>query len=210
MLVQNTMIAWGFSLATSRMRRSMVSGPTSEKAKLTFRRSCVSATHSKPSRLKLATILSWMSSVYGETMPKRRTPDRRKISSIASTDEQAGIPGRCVIFSHSCRSVWKPSQPAEVPFQQIEWQRASASSSAADSIGSSVNWPSAWSESEISVTRKRPKWPVTPGTASSMRETTGSSVVFEDGVSMPRNRRLLRLTPAMVARISPWSSSPRS
>ena len=66
---------------------------------------------------------------------------------------------------------------------------AAASNSAAASIGSSSNWPSAPSDNAISVTRNRPKCADTSGNPASIAAVTGSSVVFDEGVSMPRNLR---------------------
>src|SRR5574341_1341991 len=191
MLVQKTVMACGRALATSRTIAAMVSGSISEKSKLTLIPRCLSATSSKPSAAKLRRIAATMSSVYGETMPKRRTPVARKISSSASTEEQARTCVRASMARQSSRSRSKPSHPAEVPVQQIEWQCASARSSAAASIGSSWNWPSACWPRLISVTRKRPKCGVTSGNPASMRAVTGSSVVLDEGVSIPRNRRSL-------------------
>ena len=99
------------------------------------------------------------------------------------------MPVRSVIAAQRSRSLSSPSQLAEVPFQQMTWTLASASSEAASSIGSYSNWPSAASLSEISVTRKRPKWTDTSGRPATMALETGSKIVFEDGVSMPRRVR---------------------
>src|SRR5438034_470356 len=57
----------------------------------------------------------------------------RKISSRARTEDVAEIPVRSRIASHRLRSVSRPNQPAEVPFQQIAWTCASARRDAAAS-----------------------------------------------------------------------------
>ena len=52
------------------------------------------------------------------------------------------------------------------------------------------NWRSARSDKAISVTGKREKCALTSGRAASIAALTGSSVVFEEGVSMPSKVRL--------------------
>ncbi len=64
--------------------------------------------------------------------------------------------------------------------------RASASSSAAARILLSSNWPSACADSEISVTLKREKCALQPGTAAASALVSGSSAVLDEGVSTPR------------------------
>src|SRR6202012_4478988 len=59
-------------------------------------------------------------------------------------------------------------------------------SSAAAMIGRSSNCASASPVKAISVTRNREKCTDTPGRPASIAAVTGSSVVLDDGVSMPR------------------------
>ena len=66
-----------------------------------------------------------------------------------------------------------------------------ASKRAASRIGALSNWPGACGLSEISVTRKRPKSAGTSGKLASMAEVSGSSAVFEEGVSMPSSTRFM-------------------
>jgi hypothetical protein len=73
-----------------------------------------------------------------------------------------------------------------VPLQPIASTLASASSSAAARILLSSNWPSALAFSAISVTVKREKWALAPGTVATMALVRGSRAVFDEGVSTPR------------------------
>ena len=66
---------------------------------------------------------------------------------------------------------------------------ASASSSAAVSSGRSSNCPSAASDREISVTRKRLKWAETVSKSCKIAVVTGSNTVLDDGVSIPNKTR---------------------
>ena len=125
-------------------------------------------------------------------MAKRLRPVVSRISFSASMEVQAGMPVSALMVSHSRSSASKPSQPAEVPFQPITSSLASASSRAASRKGASSNWPSACGFSEISVTRKRPKWAVTSGSPASMALVTGSSTVFDEGVSIPISVRFCK------------------
>jgi hypothetical protein len=93
--------------------------------------------------------------------------------------------------SHSCSSRSVPSQPADVPFQAITWQRACDSRRAARRISSGANWASACGLSAISVTAKRPKCALASGTSASIAVVTGSSTVFDEGVSMPSRVRFI-------------------
>ncbi len=70
----------------------------------------------------------------------------------------AGRPVASVIASESLRSAAGPVQLPEVPFQAIAWIGASASSSAASTIGPTSNWSRSSSESEMLVTGMRVKW----------------------------------------------------
>ena len=120
------------------------------------------------------------------------------MSTSDNTDELAEMPVRCSMAEHSARSESNPSQPAEVPFQQITSTRASASSAAASSLGPSSNCASARSLSAISVTRKRLKCAETWGASASMAKLIGSSTVFDEGVSIPsRTRSLTALSPSL-------------
>ena len=96
------------------------------------------------------------------------------------------MPVRSVMRAHSRRSASKPSQPEEVPLQPITSTLASASSSAAARILLSSNWPSACADSAISVTLKREKWALQPGTPAASALVSGSSAVLDEGVSTPR------------------------
>ena len=78
------------------------------------------------------------------------------------------MPVAAVIRSHSRSSDSKPIQLADVPFQAITSTLACASSSAARRMWLSSNCPSAAGESAISVTGKREKWALTPGTSASI------------------------------------------
>src|SRR5450830_53183 len=129
------------------------------------------------------------SSRYGVTRPKRLTPVRSKISFNASTEVQAGMPVASVMRRHRRSSASKPSQPEEVPFQPMLCTLACDSNSAARRISLSSNCASAWFDKAISVTRKRPKWALASGMSAIMAVVTGSSVVLEDGVSMPSKVR---------------------
>jgi hypothetical protein len=91
--------------------------------------------------------------------------------------------------SHSCTSRSKPSQPDEVPFQAMTFTLACASSSAARRISESSNCASAGPDSAISVTLKREKCAVTSGSPEIIAVVTGSRMVLEEGVSIPRNTR---------------------
>src|SRR5438477_5229141 len=91
--------------------------------------------------------------------------------------------------AHSVTSRSKPSQPDDVPFYAITLTLAFASNSAARSISESSNCASAVPESAISVTLKREKCAVTSGRPLSIAVVTGSRMVLEEGVSIPRNTR---------------------
>ena len=69
--------------------------------------------------------------------------------------------------------------------------RACARSSAAARIAWSSNCASASPVSAISVTRKREKCTDTSGKPASILMVTGSSVVLDDGVSMPRRTAIV-------------------
>src|SRR4051812_28825390 len=101
------------------------------------------------------------------------------------------MPVAAVIRSQSRTSASKPSQPDEVPFQPMASTLAWASSSAARSNSSVLNWASACSESATSVTLKRVKCAETSGRPASMAAVIGSSEVLDDGVSMPRKTGLV-------------------
>ena len=113
------------------------------------------------------------------------------ISLSASTEVQQRTPVSCSMRAHKARSASKPNQPEEVPFQAITSTFASASSKAASTMGCSANWLKACDSSEIAVTRKRAKCTETSGRPASIAEVSGSSAVFEDGVSMPRRTRFM-------------------
>jgi len=115
----------------------------------------------------------------------RLAPVLRRISARASTEVPVLAPVVAVIAAHRSRSRSRPSQPDDVPFHTMASTLASASSKAASRIGCRSNCASAAVDSEISVTRKRPKCTVTSGKPASIAVVTGSSTVLEDGVSMP-------------------------
>lgn len=81
---------------------------------------------------------------------------------------QARIPVAAVMRSQRRSSDSKPIQLAEVPFQAITSTLACASSSAARRMWLSSNWPSAAADKAISVTGKREKCALTPGTPASI------------------------------------------
>ena len=107
-----------------------------------------------------------------------------------------------MIRSHSRTSRSKPSQPDEVPFHAITLTLAWASSSAALRISESSNCASAGPDSAISVTLKREKCAVTSGRPASIAVVTGSRMVFDEGVSIPRNTRA-GLSAIAIAPIAP-------
>ena len=78
----------------------------------------------------------------------------------------------------------EPARRGAAPADDVD--RASASSSAAARILLSSNWPSACADSEISVTLKREKCALQPGTAAASALVSGSSAVLDEGVSTPR------------------------
>ena len=109
------------------------------------------------------------------------------------------MPVASVMRRHRRSSASKPSQPDDVPFQPITSTLACASSSAARSISLSSNWPSACWSSAISVTRNRLKCALASGSPAIMAVVTGSSVVLDDGVSMPSmTRRSFKAFMAMI------------
>src|SRR3954451_1233874 len=116
-------------------------------------------------------------------------PVLSRTSLSASIAVHAGIPVAPVIRSQSRTSRSKPSHPDEVPFQAITLTLACASSSAAARISVSSNCASAGPDSAISVTLKREKCAVTSGSPAIIAVVTGSRVVLEDGVSIPRKTR---------------------
>src|SRR3954463_8969360 len=116
-------------------------------------------------------------------------PVLSRTSLSATIAVHAGIPVAPVIRSQSRTSRSKPSQPDDVPFQPITLTFACASSSAAARISVSSNCASAGPDSAISVTLKREKCAVTSGRPASIAVVTGSRIVLEDGVSIPRNTR---------------------
>ena len=101
-------------------------------------------------------------------------------------DEHALTPVRASISAISARSVSNPSQPEDVPFQQMDCTCASAKSSAAASMGSLVNWLRASSSIDIFSTRNRAKCAEASGKSASIAAVRGSSTVLDDGVSMPK------------------------
>src|SRR3954453_5152138 len=103
--------------------------------------------------------------------------------------------------SHKRSSRSNPSQLAEVPFQAITSTLASARSSAARRISLSSNCASDCWDRAISVTRNREKCAVTSGSSDSIAKVTGSSTVFDEGVSIPR-----RMLPVTILGPSPGSS----
>jgi hypothetical protein len=107
----------------------------------------------------------------------------------------AGAPVLSVIAAHSRSSVSNPSHAADVPFQAITSTLASASSRAASRIGGRSNWRCELFDSEISVTRNRLKCALAPGRSASMAAHSGSSTVFDDGVSMPSLTGLVMVLP---------------
>ena len=111
---------------------------------------------------------------------------RSAISSLsASTAVVARMPVRSWMRSTRRRSLSKPSQPAAVPLQPMTSTLASASRSAAARILLSSNWPSPCVDKEISVTLKREKCALQPGTAAASALVNGSSAVLDDGVNTP-------------------------
>ena len=113
-------------------------------------------------------------------------PVAARIWFSASIEVLARIPVAASIRSHRRVSASNPSQPDDVPFQAMTSTFASARSSAAARIGRSSNCARASSVSAICLTRKREKCTETVGKAASMALVTGSSAVFDEGVSMPR------------------------
>ena len=73
----------------------------------------------------------------------------------------AGMPVWAVMAAHTRRSCSSPSQAPEVPFQQMACTLASASSSAAASIGAISNCAFDPSPRSIATTRIRAKCAVT-------------------------------------------------
>src|SRR3954451_1927905 len=122
-------------------------------------------------------------------------PVLSRTSLSASIAVHAGIPVAPVIRSQSRTSRSKPSHPDEVPFQAITLTLACASSSAAARISVSSNCASAGPDSAISVTLKREKCAVTSGRPARIAVVTGSRIVLEDGVSIPRNTRSVMTSP---------------
>ena len=158
----------------------------------------------------MRTIASCTLSRYGVTRPNRVTPVSVKISLSANTEVQAGMPVAPVMRSHRRSSAPNPSQPDEVPFHPITSSLACASSSAARRISLSSNWPSACAVSAISVTRKRPKCALASGNPAIIRDVTGSSVVFDDGVNIPRRMRLIMISKIPQPKDTRGSQSARS
>src|SRR4029079_562995 len=110
--------------------------------------------------------------------------------------------------SHNRTSRSKPSQPDDVPFQAITLTFACASNSAAARISESSNCASAGPDNAISVTLKREKCAVTPSRPASIAAVTGSSTVFDDGVSIPsRTRSVIGSLAILCATGSRFSAS---
>src|SRR3954454_1774678 len=133
-------------------------------------------------------------------------PVLSRTSLSATIAVHAGIPVAPVIRSQSRTSRSKPSHPDEVPFQAITLTLACASSSAAARISVSSNCASAGPDSAISVTLKREKCAVTSGRPAIIAVVTGSRIVLEDGVSIPRKTRSVINNSVCRARAH-WSQS---
>src|SRR3954454_16335196 len=119
----------------------------------------------------------------------RFAPVIARISFNASIAVEAGMPVAPLMRSQRRTSRSKPSQPDDVPFHAMALTLACASNSAARKISVSSNCASAGPDSAISVTLKREKCAVTSGRPASIAVVTGSRIVLEDGVSIPRNTR---------------------
>src|SRR5436305_1139458 len=136
-------------------------------------------------------------------------PVLSRTSFSATIAVHAGIPVAPVIRSQSRTSRSKPSQPDDVPFQAITLTSASASSSAAAKISASSNCASAGPDSAISVTLKREKCAVIPGSPALIAVVTGSRIVLEDGVSIPRKTRAVIDNSVCCARVHSSQSRER-
>src|SRR3954468_18879208 len=125
----------------------------------------------------------------------RFAPVVARTSFNASIAVEAGMPVAPLIRSQRRTSRSKPSQPDDVPFHAMALPLACASNSAARKISVSSNCASAGPDSAISVTLKREKCAVTSGRPASIAAVTGSRIVLEDGVSIPRNTRSVMTSP---------------